>query len=222
MTRVGIFDYFGYEIPMTERYELMYKVGFNAVMLGWAGFADNPHETKHLNPELARKNGLHIENIHTSYIGVNNFWLDNIDGDEYFKTQMICLEDCKNHNIPAMVLHINQGLTPPPISNIGIERLKKLIYKAENYEVNLAFENMRNTDHLRYIFSNVISERVKFCYDSGRRNCKTPSEDFLVDFKDKLIALHLHDNNGLEDEHKLPFDGTIDWNNIMEYKEVKL
>ena len=215
MTKVAIHDYFGYEIPMIERYELMYKVGFNAVMLGWAGFSDNPDETKHLNPELARKNGLHIDNIHTPFLGANEFWLDNLDGDEYFNMQMQCIDDCKKHEIPAMVLHINQGLIPPPISEIGLERLKKLINKAENTNVYLAFENMRNIEHLRYIFSNMKSERVKFCYDSGHRNCKTPNEDLLVEFSDKLISIHLHDNNGLEDEHKLPFDGTINWNDIM-------
>ncbi|PWM43736.1 MAG: sugar phosphate isomerase/epimerase, partial [Clostridiales bacterium] len=179
-------------------------------------FPDNPNETKQLNPELARKKGLHIENIHTPFLGVNEFWIDNLDGEEYLKQQMICIDDCKNHEIQIMVLHINQGLIPPPISKVGLERLNKLIDKAENENVYLAFENMRNLEHLQYIFYKIQSEKTKFCYDSGHHNCKTSSEDLLTEFSDKLIAINLHDNNGLDDEHKLPFDGTIDWNSTIQ------
>ncbi len=30
-------------------------------------------------------------------------------------------------------------------------------------------------------------------------------------FKDKIFALHLHDNDQTHDQHLLPFDGTMDW-----------
>lgn len=33
--------------------------------------------------------------------------------------------------------------------------------------------------------------------------------------KDRLISVHLHDNNGRSDEHKLPFTGTIDWEKVV-------
>lgn len=33
-------------------------------------------------------------------------------------------------------------------------------------------------------------------------------------YGDKLIALHLHDNNGQEDAHVLPFTGNVNWNRI--------
>ncbi len=216
MKRIAVHDYFGYDIPMNERYKLIREAGFDGVMLGWAGFPDNPDETKHQNPELARKNGLQIENLHTPFTGANNFWLDNIDGDEYFNIQLSCLADCERYKVPAMVLHINQGLNPPPINAIGLERLRRLVGKAEDSGVYLAFENMRNMMHLRYILNNIKSEQVRFCYDSGHQNCRTPNEDLLSEFGDKLIAMHLHDNNGLEDEHKLPFDGTISWKDVMQ------
>lgn len=216
MNIIAVHDYFGYEIPMNERYRLISEAGFDGVMLGWAGFPDNPDETKHQNPELARKNGLYIVNLHTPFAGANNFWMDNADGDDYFNKQLTCISDCVQYDIPVMVLHINQGLNPPPISEIGIERLRRLVCKAEDSDVYLAFENMRSTMHLRYILNNIQSKCVKFCYDSGHQHCKTPNEDLLTEFGDKLITLHLHDNNGMEDDHKIPFDGTISWTDIMQ------
>ena len=35
-----------------------------------------------------------------------------------------------------------------------------------------------------------------------------PPEAFV---KNKIFALHLHDNDKSSDQHLLPFDGTIDW-----------
>ena len=31
---------------------------------------------------------------------------------------------------------------------------------------------------------------------------------------DRLIALHLHDNDGAGDQHRIPFTGTIDWDRL--------
>lgn len=42
--------------------------------------------------------------------------------------------------------------------------------------------------------------------------------NYLNNFGDKLIALHLHDNNGKEDEHTLTkFSGSINWDNLAKY-----
>ena len=215
MKGYSIFDYFGYMIPMYERYKLICRSGFDSVSLGWAGYPDNPNETKHLNPELARKVGLNIENIHTPFEGANKFWMDLIDGDEYLDSQISCIHDCAVHSIQTMVLHISQGAIQPDVTPIGIKRLNQLVEEAERYNIDLAFENMRDPKHLRYILNNIKSERVKFCFDSGHQNCRTPENDILSLFGDRVAAVHLHDNDGIKDQHNLPFDGTIKWKEIM-------
>ncbi len=215
LRKIALCDYFGYDIPMNERYRLIREAGFDGIMLGWCGYPDNPHETKHLNPELARKNGLYIENLHTPFSGCNSLWLDGIDGDEYLNTQLMCIDDCIKYDIPTMVIHVSDGNNPPPVGLTGLERIKRLICKAEDSNINLAFENLRRPGHLRYIFENVESERIKFCFDIGHWHCHAPNEDLLSEFGSKLTALHLHDNDGTDDQHLLPFEGTIDWVKAM-------
>ena len=34
-------------------------------------------------------------------------------------------------------------------------------------------------------------------------------------FKDRIFAVHLHDNDKSDDLHLLPFDGTIDWKYVI-------
>lgn len=51
------------------------------------------------------------------------------------------------------------------------------------------------------------------CYDSGHGNCQGGGTglDALDRVKDRLVALHLHDNDGSADQHRPPFTGTVDW-----------
>lgn len=69
---------------------------------------------------------------------------------------------------------------------------------------------------------NVQSDKLKFCFDSGHEKYYSPQLDLLSMYGDKLAALHLHDNNGEEDAHALPFTGKVDWNRIAtRLQEIK-
>ena len=45
------------------------------------------------------------------------------------------------------------------------------------------------------------------CYDADNASIGN-----LRARKDRLIAIHMHDNDGSGDQHLLPFRGTVDWN----------
>jgi hypothetical protein len=81
--------------------------------------------------------------------------------------------------------------------------------------VTIALENIFDHRCLTYVFDRVASPNLGFCYDAGHRNCKEPDIDLLSLFGDKLVALHLHDNDGTGDQHRVPFEGKIDWKEQM-------
>ena len=62
---ITIFDWFGYETPYKECYQLIKKAGFDGVLLYWSDEFGNV-DYKH-NVELARHEGMFVENIHTSF-----------------------------------------------------------------------------------------------------------------------------------------------------------
>lgn len=125
-----------------------------------------------------------------------------------------CIKDCSVYNIPTLVMHPINGMTPLPKNNIGIDRFKQIIETAEKFNVNIAIENQGNPEYIDLVFQNIQSDRLFFCFDSGHENFYSPHLDLLDLYGDKLIALHLHDNNGTDDTHALPFAGTVDWNRI--------
>lgn len=55
------------------------------------------------------------------------------------------------------------------------------------------------------------------CYDTGhwRIVAGEGGPSILEPFGHRLIATHVHDNHGTEDDHLLPFEGCIDWPRTM-------
>jgi sugar phosphate isomerase/epimerase len=210
---ITIFDWFGYEVPYEERYGLIKKAGFDGVLLYWSDEFGNV-DYKH-NAELARLEGLFVENIHTSYDNINDFWLDNLSGNEITDYLMQCVDDCYEYEIPTMIVHITSGENPPKANKLGINRIRQITERAEQRGVNVALENLKNIENLGNVFDHINSSRLGFCFDSGHQNYCYKNTDLLSMYGDKLMALHLHDNDESADQHRLPFDGNINWNVVM-------
>lgn len=210
--QTGISYWFGYQLR--DRYNLIASTGFDNVMLQWGNeFVETEGQTE-LMPELARKAGLYVENIHTDFKNTNLLWEDKLGWEDILNRYLSNVDDCYVHQIPTMVIHLTMGKNPPKMNPLGIERYKRLIERAEQKHINIAIENMRYTEYLDYVFSSINSDRLKFCYDSGHENCFSKKGDLLDKYGDKLVALHLHDNDGIDDQHRIPGEGTIDWETI--------
>lgn len=208
----AIYDWFGYEIPDEKRYKLIKSAGFDGVMLWWSdGFGRG--EGYRRSAELARKAGLYIENIHTPIERQNDLWLDNPDGEAALDVYLKCVSDCAEFEIPTMVIHLPDD--DFPCTELGLDRVKKIAEAAERFGVNAAMENLRNFRNLGYVLERVDSERVGFCYDSCHHYNYCRDEDLLALYGERLMALHLHDNGGGRNQHRLPFAGKIDWFSVM-------
>jgi sugar phosphate isomerase/epimerase len=82
--------------------------------------------------------------------------------------------------------------------------------------VKLALENMPEDDFLviRELFARYPPEFLGLCYDSGHGNIGGRGLHHLAAVKERLAAVHLHDNKGFDDSHDLPFSGTVDWQRL--------
>ncbi|MCL2518858.1 MAG: sugar phosphate isomerase/epimerase, partial [Oscillospiraceae bacterium] len=163
--------------------------------------------------------GLYIENIHGPWMGVNELWTDSVIGQNFIDEIFEYIKVCSVYEIPTLVIHPEckngtKYVDLPETFKIGIDRWKRIVDEAERLNINIAIENMARPEYLDCIFTNIQSNRLGFCFDSGHWNLFMPELDLLTLYGDKLMALHLHDNDGKEDWHALPFAGNIDWDNI--------
>jgi sugar phosphate isomerase/epimerase len=94
--------------------------------------------------------------------------------------------------------------------------LDELLSFAQKHGVRIAIENMEmdDFDMLTTLLNEYDASVLGLCYDSGHGNIDGRGLDNLEKVKDRLIALHLHDNDGISDQHKNPFTGTVDWERL--------
>ena len=209
MAEIGVFPLFVPDLPAKEKYRLIKSAGFNAVSIYWGD------ENKYEQLESAKEAGLAIDNIHSPNDDANLLWQDSIGGEERQNMLISCIEDCALHNIPTAVIHLTGYPPYPPVSDLGLKRIEKLVYLAEQKNVKLAFENLWTFEHLNALFGRFSSPNVGFCYDTGHENLN-PYRDCLASYGDRMFALHINDNFGDGyDAHVLPFDGTINWDEKM-------
>lgn len=213
---ISIYDWFGYELPIKKRYQMIKEAGFDGVLLWWSdGFGrDVLGQNNYRNgPQMAREAGLFVENIHTPVQSQNNLWLDSLDGATLINCYLQCVEDCAEFEIPTMVVHLPNE--DNPYNALGLDRIKRIIEKAEKLGINVALENLHNITNVSYMLEQVDSQRLGFCYDCCHHYNYSPNTDLLSMYGSRLMALHLHDNGGSYTQHQLPFDGNIDWSTTM-------
>ena len=111
----------------------------------------------------------------------------------------------------------------------------KLILVAKEYGVMICLENVFSrtfTKRLvvggcgdpkvaaRYVddLNALAGEKLfGFCFDTGHAHvCRVDIKEALITLGERVEALHIHDNNGISDQHYAPYMGSIDWNDFME------
>jgi len=213
---ISIYDWFGYDISLKERYRMIREAGFDGVMLWWSDYL-NKHDYRSA-PEVARKAGLWVENIHAPFQIQDDIWLNSLAGKYAEECYLQYIGDCAEFEIPTIVIHLPDD--DKPYNALGINRIHTLAERAGTLGVNIAFENLHNLSNLEYVLEKVNTPNVGFCYDCSHHFHFYPTVDLLAKFGSRLMALHLHDYDdadGVYRTHRLPFDGVIEWANAMEW-----
>lgn len=200
-------------IPVKEQLKIIKKHEFDSVMLFW--HKDLFETSPKVFAEEARSLGLEIENVHIPFWGAETLWDDTLAGDDTFKMILNCMDDCRSLEIKKAVVHPSGWKTTSPINEVGLNRFKRIIERAEKHDLIIALENISDTKVLDYLYDSIPSDKLKFCYDNGHEHIFSKSENLLLKYKDKLAGLHLTDNDGIDDHHELPFNGNYDWTKLI-------
>lgn len=213
-----------YSLPTTDIVTMLKKIGFEAVSPEW-----EPNVDLKAISETAKGCNMTLQSLHAPFIGSANMWsTDKRVSEPALAEIMASLEDCHRYGIPILVVHAWIGFDniPQPTEE-GLENFGKLVDKACEYGIKIAFENTEGDEHLFALMEHFKDNAaVGFCWDSGHELCYNHSEDLLQKYGDRLIMTHLNDNLGIsrfdgktywtDDLHLLPFDGIADWNYNVE------
>ena len=196
-------------ISVIETIDAIKKAGFKNVFIQWYYLDWNP--TKEEQLKYIRKIGLNVIFAHLGYKGINNIWIEGKDGDELVNRYKNDIRTCKENNIPMVVMHLTSKNIAPQYSQIGLKRLQQIVDYAKSLNIKVAFENTKIKGYLDYVIENIDNENVGICFDSGHYHVHFKDDLDFNKFKNRIFAVHLHDNDQSSDQHLLPFDGTLDW-----------
>ncbi len=162
--------------------------------------------------------GLKLNDLHATE-GREKFWLST---DEY--AQLAGVELVKNRldmtaqlGGDAIVMHIQpywlDDNPRPQFWDVFQRSMDAVLPYARERGVKIAFENLYPINHetLKQVLARYSPDDVGICYDPGHGNIVGSGLDFLEVVKERLLVLHLNDNDGSGDQHKLMFSATVDW-----------
>lgn len=196
-----------------ETIDAIAAAGFQHVFIQWYNKDWQPDQAQQLR--YIREKGLSVDFAHLGYQSINSLWLKDDSGDALVARYQndICI--CKENGIDMVVMHLTSKSEAPLFNEIGLQRLDQIVSYAQSCGVRIAFENTKIRGYLEYVLEHLKSENVGLCFDAGHYHAHFNDAWDLKLFENRIFCLHLHDNEGIKDQHLLPFDGTADWTHIM-------
>ncbi|MFH0963601.1 MAG: sugar phosphate isomerase/epimerase family protein [Planctomycetota bacterium] len=162
---------------------------------------------------------LSLDGVHAT-TGAEKRWTSSLEYERLAGVELVKNRISLAQRLGGDVIVIHptseEGDKFPPAFAALTKSLDELEPFARRSNVRLALEN-GDFAQIQTLFSRYSSDFLGLCFDSGHANL-APFErtglDHLEKLKDRLLILHLHDNNGLWDQHIIPFSGTIDWDRL--------
>ena len=198
--RTSINLYFNSQIDTKTKLDAIKSLGYDEFFTGI--YDKNETMTFAEQMQYAQKIGLPCTMVHCSYYEprLNSFWLDGQEGEDSADDYINQINQCGN-NTKNFVVHLNCS-GDCPVSEIGINRLHKILKICEKYNLNLCIENLYSANEIPYIFSKIKHPLLKICFDSGHHHWLMPDFNICREYGKYITTLHLHENNGTADEHK--------------------
>jgi len=175
-----------------------------------------------VNSERIASAGIRINVCHGPFFHDDDFSvLDSGARAAALDKQVVALRRTALTGAHCMVVHpsgpIGAGEGPQRLDNLraGLEVMLKT---AEECGVRLALENMlpnhlcSRTSDVRAVIDEFDTPLLRVCFDVGHANVGPEEITEAIDaLPDRIIAFHLHDNDGTRDIHVQPPYGSIDW-----------
>ena len=217
---ISIGTTFNYDIALKDQLPMIREAGFSHISLGAnIGHADYlSGSARQTIKAMTGDHGLAICSLHVPFgerldISVP----DRAISDNTVETYERCIEAAQFLGARAVIFHPTRYLQAEHMAQRKktiVRNVTKLLGGLGPGDVKLAIENDcygPSNDVLAHSLDEIIDARYGFCYDSSHDNLAGRRLAVLVKYGSRLLATHISDNRGAQDDHLLPFEGAYDW-----------
>ncbi|MFH2057040.1 MAG: sugar phosphate isomerase/epimerase family protein [bacterium] len=211
---------FDYAVPLETQLAEIERAGFEAVSLGAnLGHCDFLQTAVQAEVRLSvLRHSLEIDSLHVPIAPA----YDISKKDPESRMAAVCrvalaMAAAVELNAGIVILHLCYHAPRDYEQDLQslLDSLDVLIESAENMGIKLAAENLVTEPSHTFLAESLAtfdSKHYGLCYDSSHAQLtgRQPLE-WLERFGDRLLAVHLSDNDGQQDRHWLPFTGIVDW-----------
>lgn len=203
---------------------LISEAGFEGFFSGWG---EEGLDFLKRCRDAADAVGMEYQSVHAPFGKVRDIWHGGPEAAKAAAEELTrCLEDCASISVPIMVAHAFIGFEDHRPNQEGLDRFEKVIWRAGELGVMIAFENTEGMEYLDAVMqlADNYEACMGFCWDTGHEMCYNWSRNMPAKYPGRLIATHINDNLGIRDHdgsitwtddlHLLPFDGIGDWEYI--------
>lgn len=215
----------------TAMIDYMSEIGFDGIDMSFDGLSATDQTYKSIL--YAAKNRATAKDIELASCHLPFYMPDPHDESamaRYSRDVMAGIDAAAMMRIPLGVIHpiaLHERRDSAEFwAQMNINFLTPLCEHAYKSGVKLCIENMASTceDGKDHLFGSAAGEILALsqvlgtgvCWDLGHANISGRPIDDMLCLEGRLSLIHAHDNDGYRDTHKIPFDGTIDWERAAE------
>lgn len=173
--------------------------------------------------------------VHSTFVEINIAHLNPGLQEESIRQVKSCIKFAGDIGAKRVIIHaglmplIPRSISEDTIEKFGIKDVRKMFLGvsksrladlqkyANEFGTLLCVENM----HYDFEFCNTIEEHLFILednyavFDIGHANITGDPVKFAEKIRHKIRYVHVHDNNGKEDEHLPPGEGNIDFEKVI-------
>ena len=180
--------------------------------------------------KVIKELNLHIHSIHVPCTQLPDADIGSINSGKRRSALEVVrrtLDVCSALDCPNAILHPGGALeklieqeTLYRVKDAYLSSLQELCEYVKNRKTKIILENggnpLNSIAALIETISCVNSDSLGICIDTGHAYGTGNDPALLIEQAGKLLEhLHIHDNNGTNDDHLVPGDGTINWPVVM-------
>lgn len=207
-------------MPTKELFDEYAKAGIQEMEISFGKDFDPPIDWKNI-PVWAKDAGVGLWSYHLPFMPFAEINIASLDKELREKTINICLELIKKSSdmgIKIAVIHPsgepNADDVREEMLKVGAESLAVLQEKASKYGVTVAVEDLprsclgNHSSDIKKLIS--LNDNLRVCFDTNHLLIQKNS-DFIKDVGSKIITLHVSDYDFRNEQHWLPYEGKVDW-----------